>query len=550
MNHVLHRRDALKLAGAALVGGALAGCSSGSNSSDNGTSDAVTLNVYLPAFATTPSPGDSAVFAAANKIIKQKINATVNFHVIAETDYNTKMPTQLASGGSDIDLIQAADWLFGYTTQAEQGAFAPLDDLLTKHGHAIVAAEGKSVVNSSRIKGKIYAVTGLQLLTLQPSWSVQKRVLDASGVKGTLSNGVFLPSGANPYSIDVIAPILAGAKKNLTGTSKNFTLLGYPGTWGLQAGFNPMSYGLWPINPSIHTQYPFYVKMGTTQVTMGLDELRTYATMMRSFYTAGYMKSDAGTNAQPPTAAPGDVGATLDWTGGGALENFGTPTAGTPADEANIEIPLSPAPYFMGFNIGWAIPASSKNPDRAMMLLNLLFTDKELVTLLSYGFEGKDYTVAKDTITPKSNATYTHGTSCWVWGNCFITPTWPYADTSSLAGPQFWPDVDRLLKAAVVSPLSTFVFDETPVSSQWAALTSATTAYDLPLFTGAVPTDAQFSKYSNALTTAGSAAILKEVQSQLDAYVKQYPQQKQMLLQTTSDKLLGMAPDVAGQGSK
>ncbi|OPH47918.1 hypothetical protein BC351_39180 [Paenibacillus ferrarius] len=76
-------------------------------------------------------------------------------------------------------------------------------------------------------------------------------------------------------------------------------------------------------------------------------------------------------------------------------------------------------------NIMFSIAKNSKDPERAMMFLNLLYSDKELINLIDYGIEGKHYVKKGDLIgfpngVDTQNATYSpnHG---WEWGNQFLS---------------------------------------------------------------------------------------------------------------------------------
>lgn len=83
------------------------------------------------------------------------------------------------------------------------------------------------------------------------------------------------------------------------------------------------------------------------------------------------------------------------------------------------------------------IPFTSKNPERAMMLIDLLRSEegKDLLNLLIYGTEGKHYTLKGDcaygadyTVQPTSTSLY--GIPHWVVGNVFL----PYRTPNILEG--------------------------------------------------------------------------------------------------------------------
>lgn len=62
-----------------------------------------------------------------------------------------------------------------------------------------------------------------------------------------------------------------------------------------------------------------------------------------------------------------------------------------------------------------AISTASKNPERAMMFLNLLNTDPEIMTLINYGVEGIHYTLNSDGCvdSPQSATTSSPGPTAW-----------------------------------------------------------------------------------------------------------------------------------------
>ena len=535
------RRSRMFITIVALASLMASACASGGNNPSPAKNQGnVQIIVEIPNFGGG-GPGDTgapAVFAAANRMIKSKLGFTVNFQVIPGADYGTKISTILASG-QPADLAFAANWLggSGFTADAERGAFRPLNSLLDTYGSGIKEADPKYLLESSAIKGNIYGIATVQLNVLHPGWSLQKRVLAAAGLPTSVPGGILYPPNASAWTMATIPSVLAKASSNLKGTSPNFSILGYSaqGTGGI---FDPMAYGYWAIDPSVHSKWPFYVKMGTTQVSMALPALQSYTRTMRQFYQAGYMPRDVGTNGNPPTLPPAAVGGSFNWSGGGDISAADSASRGQTPDEETLDLPLSPRPWFTGYNGGWSMPASGQHPKQAMQLLNMLFTNSKLTTLLAYGFEGKDYAIKNNTIVPTANSTYTVGGSCWIWGNCFVTPTWPYAAGSPADGPGFWKKMKQWNDSAIVSPLSGFTFDEQSVSAQWAQVQAASQHYQQELYTGSVDPTTVLPEYISALNAAGSSQVISAMQSQLNTYLKSHPQLKKQLLNETYSKLM------------
>ena len=65
-----------------------------------------------------------------NKILKEKINATIVLKNISVSDYSTKYALTIA-GGENVDMIYTSTWAF-YQSEANKGAFAEVTDQVLK----------------------------------------------------------------------------------------------------------------------------------------------------------------------------------------------------------------------------------------------------------------------------------------------------------------------------------------------------------------------------------------------------------------------------------
>lgn len=124
-----------------------------------------------------------------------------------------------------------------------------------------------------------------------------------------------------------------------------------------------------------------------------------------------------------------------------------------------------------GFSTGTGIPYASKNPERAMMLINLLNSTKgqEIFRLLAYGIEGEHYTTNEDGTVTFTNATgregadSTYGLSDWAIG----TNLNKMGKDRETIQKQV-----ALAETAVENPLSGFTFDKSAVQDQFDNCTS------------------------------------------------------------------------------
>ena len=119
-----------------------------------------------------------------------------------------------------------------------------------------------------------------------------------------------------------------------------------------------------------------------------------------------------------------------------------------------------------GFSSGVGIPYTSKNPERAMQLINLLHSTKgqEIFRLLAYGIEGEHYTVNEDNTvtfanpTGREGADSTYGLSDWAIG----TNLNKVGKDQEIVEKQV-----KMAENAVATPLDGFVFDRSAVQDQY-----------------------------------------------------------------------------------
>ena len=109
----------------------------------------VKLTWYFP--GNWPQPEQDQVFAEVNKVIKAKINATVDFKPFAFGDYDQKMKVVIASG-EPYDLAFTSNWINNYAQNVGKGAFLPLDDLLAKYAPQSFANVPKVFLGSDESK--------------------------------------------------------------------------------------------------------------------------------------------------------------------------------------------------------------------------------------------------------------------------------------------------------------------------------------------------------------------------------------------------------------
>ena len=169
---------------------------------------------------------------------------------------------------------------------------------------------------------------------------------------------------------------------------------------------------------------------------------------------------------------------------------------------------------FGGLDTMTAISKTSKNPEKAMQLIELVNTDKELYNIICYGIEGKHYEkLDGDYIRPIENSGYSQ-LACWKFGNQF--------NAFLLEGqePNVWEKTRRVNDEAEEPFTRGFTLNEKPIKSNVAQCNAVMGEYKNLSYGSVSDYSDKSSEYDSRLNTAGQQDIKKEIQSQFDEWYK------------------------------
>jgi len=169
-----------------------------------------------------------------------------------------------------------------------------------------------------------------------------------------------------------------------------------------------------------------------------------------------------------------------------------------------------------------AISKTSKNPERTLMFLNQVQTDKKLYDLLLYGIQGKTYQLNGDAADyPTGMNSSTSNYMDWGGRWAFWKPAFMRSDSTYSSG--FWTkeaDFVKSSKSNVASPIDGFNFDVTNVNTQVAQRDQIFGDADKMITVGlAGDADTAIKKLKSDENAAGTDAITKEMQKQVDAFL-------------------------------
>lgn len=167
----------------------------------------------------------------------------------------------------------------------------------------------------------------------------------------------------------------------------------------------------------------------------------------------------------------------------------------------------------------WHISSFCKEPEAAMRILKVLYTDPEAAQLAANGIEGLDYELNEDgqMVYPEGKSGMADlgwaAASMAYWPNVMLCKTWYYEPEDIY---------DQMLeknKTCDKSLALGFTFDSTKVADQMTACANVVAQYYTPLMYGEVDIESTLPKFQADLKNAGIDEIIAEKQAQLDAWL-------------------------------
>ncbi len=443
----------------------------------------VTLTIYFPG-SDSGQVDEGKVEAEINKYLKDKINASVD---LVQLDWATwdQKPNLMISSGEEFDIIFTASWggtVFG--SNVARGAFLPLDDLIDQYGQELKAALPAEVLDGARVDGKVYAIPTYKEIASNFGLLFDQTLMDKYGFDlSTIKK------------IEDIEPWLKTIKEkepNVIPFFSDGNRSPYSATYsyeGVGDGDIPGAY----VNGKVVNQYLLPESVAMFDLAYRWMEL-------------GYINKDA---MQAPS-----------------YDNyFCTSEQLKPGKDAElsaarkkqlIQLDLTRPQIRTGNLQGsmLAISRTSKNPERAMMLLNLMNTDKYLNNLMNFGIEGTHYQKVSDHVITKTEVTgnYSLGAN-WMFQNQFLNYLWDNED------PDKWEKFKQYNEEASASDLLGMVFDPTPVADQIASVKNTWEQYKRAFNTGSLNFEEHKDEFIKAMDDSGINVVLQEKQKQVDEFL-------------------------------
>lgn len=488
---------------------------------DNGdidTSEFVTIT-YMTTADTPTNTATTDMLEEMNAILKDKVNAELDIYYIGWTDYLANYNLALATMDGSIDLVgTASDWLDAWQN-AKNGAFLALpEEMLQTYAPLTWETVPAENWDQTRYEGDIY---------MMPEDNYAQWVNHGFIYRLDWAQDAGLADGANSWedmteyfryvkeTYPDMIPWDSDGTHNVQLASgwiqshTDFVAIDGLSTGGLWGGTRDDLYNI---------VTPFYTET---------DMLVEFAKLMKEWDEIGVWRTDVLNNTSSTNRDDYSVGLTAadqhhtqTWTGlvSHTVDNV------IYQDDPNAASGF----FYFGQESGnltamsithgaMAISAASKNPERALMVYDLMRNDQEVYNLLNYGQEGRQYVINDDGLreTPDSYDPDADGlaTSYW-WGR--------NDDLEIRSANLLWDSIDALYdeyaKISIDYPYGQFVPEVANIQAQINNVNEQHSNYMKQIAFGKYQGTAEdiVAEYQAAIGNAGIEEVTEELQRQID----------------------------------
>jgi putative aldouronate transport system substrate-binding protein len=480
----------------------LMGCS---GKTDGGAVKADTVTFFMLTFNSIPDDY-SQIEDAINKHIASvypDANVRLRLQLFGPAEYEEKIRLAMQSG-SPIELFTPLNFQ-GYVSQNQ---ILPLEELLKTHGKPVTDIVyqdiGEDAFKTFELNGHIYGVPINKGMVVTPTLIYNKDMLNAAGFSINDINNI--------HDLEPVFDKIKALYPDVfpyVGTNAGDTYM-IP----LLAGENDVDV----LSDRVNYMGVIFGNSGKVVNLYETPQFAEYTGLMRSWYNKGYMPKDLAVSSSMAMEYFGAARAFCTMAGYGGNAIGVTISSSIGRNMGNKWI----APYYFDSStasLATAIASTTKIPEAAMKMINIIYTDEFVINTMLYGIEGVDYTKvdghhwAYPEGKNENMVSYTAAYSTGVVGSerLQLQPAGMDYDDVLLKL--------RQNKENKRSPYFGFVFDASGVRNELTALSNVYSQYIPGLVCGSSDPTAAIPELNRALKAAGIDAVVAEKQKQLDAWI-------------------------------
>jgi len=444
----------------------------------------------------SPQKDEAVIEEALNALLTEKINATIDLTPIDWGSWDEKINLMIASR-EPVDIIFTAQWN-GHANNVGKGAFIELNDLIDKYGQGIIESQDPAFLEGAKINGKNYGVPTTKELAAAGGVVYRKDVAEELGIDMSTVKSI--------EDLDAVYAKVKAERPDLVPLYISST----------DNTFNSHFFGNYDFLGDATIPGAIF-KDGTDTTVAPIETTERFLETSRlthQFFKKGYINADAATSqvSAPDAWKAGIVFSAIESLKPGKDEEVAS-AAGLSGKLGQIQLTNKTIATSETAGSMLGISSTSKDPDRAMMFINLLHTDKEINNIINFGIKDVHYTLNGE-IMSKTDRTgdYSPG-HAWMFGNQFLNYLWDTED------PEKWAKFQEFNTGAIKSPALGFVFNSEPVKNEVGALANVIKQYQVAIDRGVVNIDDVLDDYLAAMKAAGLDIVIAEKQKQFDEFL-------------------------------
>ena len=440
---------------------------------------------------------------------------TVKFEGITSADYAEKWKL-ISASQENLDIVWHG-WMLPYVTEVRKGSYMELDKLIEEYAPSLLNEIPENILGKSRVDGKLYSIPCMQQMvsyvsTLQFPIKIYEKYKDQINVE-ELAELFSSHQKMDQELWDEIEKYIVMIKDGGDLQKGAFGFADH-----VEKGYE------WILNPyKIDNYSEDYAPINLYRT----PEYELFVKEYSDWYQKGYIRKDILTadNASQEIYEVRGAGNYLVGQGYYPTESE-IATSEAAGSTAYVKIPFDNSHYipYAASATNMAISSNSKNPERAIQLIELLNTEKgkDLYNLMVYGIEGKHYNKINDKeiqpigYTSQPTADSPYGLYNWAIGNIFNGYEL-YMDNKPLTLQSDF--IKKVNADAAPSKLKGFTLDTDPIKTELAQVNAVIGEYKTTLNSGAAPNAEElYQGFVDKLVKAGDDVITNEIKRQIDEW--------------------------------
>ena len=431
-----------------------------------------------------------------NKIFKEKLNCTLKINYIGWAEYPNKYPL-LFSSGESFDMAYAATWL-NFAALAQKGAFMNLDDIWPTYAPKNFAMQSETAKQQATIDGHYYCVP-----TLLATYSAYGPMYRTDILEGTDWDGKMESFEDMETYMDLVKanrPEFEPYDVNSAGSEMDDLFMWNNGMYSIKGSSNDFLF-IDPMeeNPKLFTYYEY-------------DKTPEFLEMMNRWNEKGFFSKSALSDTDTEKEKNGKAALKIH-----NVDTFTGLVIDKPDysfDYANLVKDVSNMAFTQDAMV---ISNTSKHPERALALWDLITTDREAFDAFFYGIEGVSYELNDKgevkTLDPDNYA----ASAMWAARTTELNRNGIGTPDRTVELKKEW---DAYIKDGVGSQkYRSFVLDTSSIETEYAACQNVHQQYWWPLELGYTEPVSGLKEYQEKMEAAGIEKVREVLQQQLDAYI-------------------------------